>query len=248
MDTVLRQALDPLINELLAQFHAGRIRKLGGIDLLTLLKRKNPYLYKAKDINTGDELVRAILDAYLSSQEETLFGDMMEKVAIFIASHVCGGRKSSTEGIDLEMERDGVRYLVSIKSGPNWGNSSQIRQMISNFEHARRTLRTSGGNDRVDFVNGCCYGKSTSRNEYRHRGDYFKYCGQKFWAFISGDENLYLDLIEPLGKEAKSQNEDFKKQYDQVVNRLVRDVLNEFCLDNGCLNWAKIVAFNSGNL
>ena len=24
------------------------------------------------------------------------------------------------------------------------------------------------------------------------RGDYFKYCGQRFWEFISGDTNLYL--------------------------------------------------------
>ena len=29
-------------------------------------------------------------------------------------------------GIDLEFDKDGVRYIVTIKSGPNWGNSSQI--------------------------------------------------------------------------------------------------------------------------
>ncbi|MCB1935052.1 MAG: hypothetical protein KDF59_03835 [Nitrosomonas sp.] len=31
----------------------------------------------------------------------------------------------------------------------------------------------------------------------------FKYCGQQFWEFISGTSNLYTDIIEPLGHEAK---------------------------------------------
>ncbi|MCL6511217.1 MAG: hypothetical protein K6U78_11050 [Anaerolineae bacterium] len=36
--------------------------------------KKNPYLYRAKDIQTAEPLVRNILDAYLSSQEEGMFG------------------------------------------------------------------------------------------------------------------------------------------------------------------------------
>lgn len=45
--------------------------------------------------------------------------------------------KSAAEGVDLEFNKDGKKYLVSIKSGPNWGNSSQIKKMIDNFNKAK---------------------------------------------------------------------------------------------------------------
>ena len=55
-----------------------------------------------------------------------------------MCGRVFDGRKSSAEGIDLEFERDTIYYLVSIKSGPNWGNSGQIKKMVQNFAKARR--------------------------------------------------------------------------------------------------------------
>jgi hypothetical protein len=81
-------------------------------------------------MESAGELVKQILDAYLSSQEETVFGDFLESLAIYVCSETYGGRKSATEGIDLDFEREGKRYIVSIKSGPNWGNSSQIKKML----------------------------------------------------------------------------------------------------------------------
>ena len=73
-----------------------------------------------------------------------------------------GGRKSGIEGIDLEFERDGIRYLVSVKSGPNWGNSSQIKKMRDYFRQARRVLGTNNGTrGKVVAVNGCCYGRTS---------------------------------------------------------------------------------------
>ena len=67
--------------------------------------------------------MKTILDAHLSSQEEGIFGGFLEELAVFICGRVYRGKKSSAEGIDLEFEKDGTSYLVSIKSGPNWGNS-----------------------------------------------------------------------------------------------------------------------------
>ena len=56
-------------------FHQTRLLRLEGLKLKQILKRKNPYLFKAKNILTAEALVRVLLDAHLSSQEETLFGD-----------------------------------------------------------------------------------------------------------------------------------------------------------------------------
>ena len=185
-------------------------------------------------------VIKPIVDAHLSFQEETIFGDFLENLAIFINQKVYNGRKSSTEGIDLEFDKNGIRYIVSIKSGPNWGNSSQIQKMKDNFSKAKRILRTGHTNLQVVAVNGCCYGRDSKPD----KGEYFKYCGQQFWEFISDNAALYQDIIEPLGYKAKEKNEAFQLAYARIINKFTLEFSTEFC-DDGVINWEKLVAFNS---
>lgn len=223
-------------------FHKKRIDKLKGLKLSEVLKRKNPYLFKAKYILTSEQLVKNLVDAYISSNEETIFGDWLEGLVIFVNSAVYGGYKSGIEGIDLEFEKDGVRYIIAIKSGPNWGNASQVKKMISDFRTAKKTLRTSNSNLNIVAINGCCYG----RNKKHDKGDYFKYCGQEFWEFISGDANLYIDVIKPLGHTAKERNDEFNVSYAQLINKFVLSFSQNYCNPSGDIDWEKIVKFNSG--
>ena len=125
---IANQVIDHFIQTNISSFHTARLQSLRVLKIETLLKRKNPYLFKCKNILLADELVKIILDAHLSSQEESIFGHFLESLAIYINSHVYAGRKSCAEGIDLEFEKDHIKYIVSIKSGPNWGNSSQIKK------------------------------------------------------------------------------------------------------------------------
>ena len=221
-------------------FHSKRLQNLAKLKLTKILKRKNPYLFKAKNILTAHDLVKTLLDAHLSSQEETIFGDFLEGLAIFINSKVFEGRKSSTEGIDLEYDENGIRYIISIKSGPNWGNSSQVKKLRDNFKKAKQVLRTSNSKLQIIAVNGCCYGIDNKPD----KGDYFKYCGQQFWELISGNENLYIDIIEPLGHKAKDKTEEFLKSYSQIINKFTQEFSENFC-DDGIINWEKLVEFNS---
>ena len=164
------------VEQNIGAFHQKRLDSLESLELKKILKRKNPYLFKAKGILIASDLVKILLDAHLSSQEETVFGDFLEGLAIFICSKVFSGRKSAVEGVDLEFSRDGVLYLLAIKSGPNWGNSSQIKRMMDDFKKAKKTYRTNNPTAHLVTVNGCCYGKDA----HPDKGDYFKYCGQKF--------------------------------------------------------------------
>jgi hypothetical protein len=141
----------------IAQFHKQRIDKIKTLKLKAVLKKKNPYLFKAKYLQTSEEIVKQLIEAYISSSEETMFGDWMEGLAIFINQKVYNGRKSSSKGIDLEFDNDGIRYIVSIKSGPNWGNSSQIKKLKDDFTSAQKTLLTSNSRLNVRCINGCCY-------------------------------------------------------------------------------------------
>lgn len=229
------------VEQNIGTFHQKRLQGLDGLKLEKVLKRKNPYLFKAKNVLTAEQIVRGILDAHISSNEETIFGDWLEGLAVFINGKVYNGFKSGIRGIDLEFNKENVRYIVSIKSGPNWGNSSQIQKMIADFNSATKTLRTSNSGLVIKAVNGCCYGK----DDHPDKGSYFKYCGQRFWEFISGNENLFVEIIEPLGYKAKEKNDQFLELYSQLINRFTREFANTFCNNQGEIDWGKLVKLNS---
>jgi hypothetical protein len=222
-------------------FHDKRLESLKAVKLTKILKRKNPYLFKAKHILTAEQFVKELLDAHLSSQEETIFGGFLEELAIFVCNKSFSGQKSSTEGIDLDFQKDGVRYLVSIKSGPNWGNSSQIAKMKDYFRKAKKILGANTSVQNIVAVNGCCYGRGKPEKE-----EYLKLCGQRFWEFISGDPNLYVKIIEPLGEKSRIRNEEFKEQYGVIIRAFSKEFLDKYCDDTGCIFWEEVIKINSG--
>lgn len=231
------------VNENISSFHEKKLNSLKSIKLNDILKKKNPYLFRAKNISLGGYLVENILDAFLSSSEEKMFGDFLENLAIFIAGKTVQGIKSSTTGIDLEFTDKGIRYLVSVKSGPNWGNASSKKKQTQDFQTAVRVLKQSKHTRNVQVVLGICYGKTKTN----YLNGYMKVVGQNFWYLVSRNENLYTDIVEPLGYRAKQRNSKFRREHAKVVNLFTKQFLEEFC-DNGLINWKKLVEFNSGNL
>jgi hypothetical protein len=230
------------VEENISRFHARRLESLQGLELKDVLSKKNPYLFKAKKLYTPETLVTELVTAYLSSKEETVFGNWLEGLAIFVNGLAFGGRKSGINGIDLEFEDNNVRYLVTIKSGPTWGNKSAIDKMKSEFVTAQRTLRTSGANIQTVCVNGICYG----RDNRPDKGTYFKYCGQKFWEFITGDPDFYVKIIEPLGHRVKEQSDQFAEAYVAMLGKFSNEFYQEFCVsETGAIDWKKITEFSS---
>lgn len=225
----------------IGDFHQKRLNSLTKLSLNKVLKNKNPYLYRAKNVQTADDIIRQITDAQISSSEETIFGDWLEGLAIFINGEVYDGKKSGIKDMDLEFDKDGRRYIVSIKSGPNWGNAAQVNKLKAAFAEATKTLRTSNSDINVVAVNGCCYGTAATPDQ----GTYFKYCGQEFWEFISGESNLYTELIEPLGHKAKEKNDLFAEAYGKKINLFLAEFIENYCNKDGTINWKKIVEWNS---
>lgn len=241
MNTLISQVEDYVANNI-AYFHSSRIDKLKSLQLNRLIKSKNPYLYKAKNLNTPQEIVESIASAFLSSAEESMFGDWLEGLAIFIANIVYNGYKSSAEGIDLEMDKDGTHYFISIKSGPKWSNSSSLKKLKENFLKAKRIYHTGGNRNLCEAIEGCCYGKENNIRKDTH----IKLCGERFWEFISGSETLYIDIIEPLGIDAAEKNQQYKQEYDKMITRFTRDFISLYCDSDGNILWDKIVCINSG--
>ncbi len=182
------------------------------------------------------------MSAHLSSQEEGIFGTFLEKLAVFVATKLWGGQKSPAEGVDLDVTIRRQRYLITIKSGPDWGNSSQIARMRDNFRRARQVLRTNAAAKPLICVNGCCYGRVANED----KGDYVKLAGQAFWQFLSGDTDLYRRIVEPIGYRAKERNQEFATEYAKVLNRFTEQFIADFCRPDGAINWDKLLEFNSG--
>ena len=113
--------------------------------------------------------------------------------------------------------------------------------MKANFLKAQRILRTSRANVHVVAVNGCCYG-SDDRPE---KEGYVKLCGQRFWTFISGNHQLYTDIIEPLGHRARERNDTFMEAYAGILNRFTQEFATAFCNHEGRIEWGQLVAFTS---
>lgn len=230
------------VNENVVDFHKHRIKSVEELKLDRLLT-KNPYLFKAKNIATAGELIAGLLDAFLSSSEEKLFGDFLEGLAIFVAEMTCGGHKSAAPGVDLEFINREIHYVVSIKSGPSWGNSSQQDKLEQDLKNAVVRIKQSKRGVNVQPVLGICYGKT--KTSYL-RG-YMKVVGQNFWYLISENPSLYTDIIEHIGYRAKEHNETFMVEKSKVVNRLTKLFIEKFCDDDGAINWLKLVEYNSGN-
>jgi hypothetical protein len=235
--------VNQFVNENIVAFHNNRLSALNRLTLSRLLA-KNPYLFKAKYLETASELINSLLEAFLSSSEEKIFGDFLEDLAIFIAQQTSNGKKSSAAGIDLEFERGNIHYLVSIKSGTNWGNSSQHRRLADDFISARRVLQQSQFGMNVQPVLGICYGKT--KTSITNAG-YLKVVGQNFWYLISGNKNLYVDIIEPVGYRAKEHNQDFNQQRNKIANRFTGEFITTYCYPDGGIHWEKLVTDHCGN-
>ena len=237
---------DYLAEHVITPFYETRLNNLKQLHLSSVLKRKNPYLFKAKNIEIAGELVKSIVDAFLSSQEETIFGNLLEGFAIHISAALYGGFKSSRKSLDLEFERGGVYYIVGIKSGTNWGNSDQINTMKRNFKIARQSLRENGVTIPIVAVNGCIYGKE--RNPLKTDSDpdftYYKYAGQDFWKFISEDDQMYQQIIAPIDAQARQKDETFRAAYAAKINEMTVDFTADF-MTNNLIDWSKFVDYVS---
>lgn len=236
--------------DVIRPFYDNRLLSLRQIKLKTIIQRKNPYLFKAKNIETAGDFVKYILDAFLSSQEETIFGDLLEKLAIHICQEVFNGRKAEEgkyKSVDLIFKRDNKVYVVGIKSGPNWGNSDQVNAMKRNLKKAKGILKSEGEKSNIIKVNGCMYGRDNrpyKKNKRNPSLNYHKICGQSFWELISGDNQLYKKIIQPLDEEAKKRDKIFRDLYVKKINEMTKDLMDLFYTDN-YLDWNKIIDYIS---
>lgn len=71
------QAVIQAIASALETFYGTLIEKIDALNIQKVMKRKNPYLYRAKAMQSAAEIVESVLTAFVSSSEETIFGQLL---------------------------------------------------------------------------------------------------------------------------------------------------------------------------
>lgn len=224
----------------LTEFYTSLTEKLDELSLDTVLKRKNPYLYRAKGINNATQIVDGILAAYVSSSEETIFGNaFFEPLAIAVS----GGQKAVTEGVDITVDKDNTIYSIAVKSGTSVFNADSRKRQEQNFQSAQR--RAQQAHKAFFPIVGYGYGKKNVRTG--HERFYKELAGKDFWEWLTGDPAFYTKIIAYMGTRPEEFAARFEDAYNHAENRMVRTFTLKFCNEDGSINWDALIRFNSGD-
>lgn len=227
----------------LETFYGNLVAKIDKLHINEIMKRKNPYLYRAKAMQSASEIIESVLSAYVSSSEETIFGNcFFEPIAIAASD----GNKALAEGIDImiHVKETNTIYAYAVKSGTAVFNADSKKRQEQNFAAASKLAQQAKA--RYEAIIGYGYGKKKESG----RGVpkiYEEVAGKAFWAKLTGDNEFYLKLISFMGNLPEKYITQFKESYNKASNRLLKEFITQFCDDEGTIDWNKLVEFNSGD-
>lgn len=231
--------LEALIKKSLANFYQRRSEKLSGLRLSDTLRRKNPYLFRARGVQKASEIISELLQAHISSSDETIFGNMFFEP---IAKAISGGHVGGGEGVDVIREDKKTVMVIAVKSGSKWGNNDSWKRQRQNFEALRHRL--SKLRKQFDPVMGYGYGRCNTPATAKH--PYRQIAGQVLWEELTGDSDFYLKLIRLMKDYPQKHRQLYKAEWDKAVNRFEREFLLNFSTPAGEIDWERFVEFNSG--
>lgn len=239
MTTIKPSVLSKLIEDCLTEFYQKRFKHIQDLDLKKILRRKNPYLFRAIGTEQASEIVKSILEAYMSSSDETIFGNVYFET---IAQSLPGVMTSDGEGADFKMEDATAIRDYSLKSGPNPFNASQREKQNTQFLAMKARLAKI--RKQFDPVLAYSYGRRIKPADKKHI--YRETAGKAFWEEITGDPDFYLKLIRLMGNIPQRRKAEYRQAWDAAVNRLEAEFLKDFCFKDGRIDWEKLTTFVSG--
>lgn len=234
------EAVVQAIATALDAFYSSLISKVNALNVKQVMKRKNPYLFRAKSMNGAAQIVDVIMAAFVSSSEETIFGNVFFEPIATVAAQ---GQKALAEGVDIMVERDNTIYAIAVKSGTSVFNADSRKKQEQNFMAASKLAQQA--KKRFVPIVGYGYGKKKPSAKALPKF-YQELAGQDFWTELTGDDQFYIKLIRLMDKLPEKYVEDFDTAYQRAANRLVKEFTIEFCLEDGTIDWEKLVKFNSG--
>jgi hypothetical protein len=172
------------------------------------------------ELDTPEALLRYRLAQHLERSLVTAMGSALQRVARIIA-----GQGSGVAGADIEKMRDGRRYFIQVKSGPDTANKD-IAQNIATLLNSARAR-----DPEAVCLLGVCYGRpdqisGIAHREMQNRGVGLL-VGRAFWQFIGDDAGTMGEVLE-LAAEAASGLEAGDETYSERVERKLEDLVRDF--------------------
>lgn len=234
-----RDDLENVVSKLLDDFYERRIRTLKTLKLDKTLRKKNPYMFRAIGLQDASEIIDQLLSAYMSSSDEGIFGDAFFEP---LAKELSGGVSAPSEGVDIAIETDEMYKAIAIKSGPSVYNRDSKKKQNENFMSLRsRMLKLQ---KHYEALVGYCYGRKVS--EPNDKKIFRELAGQAFWADITGDEGVYVAIIQVMRNKPLEHKEQYMAEWAKAKNLFTREFIDKYCTEAGAVDWEKIVKFNSG--
>jgi len=244
-NNITDKELDEKVEELLSSFYSKRIAGLekAKAEIASRIKNKNPYLFCALGISSPEDFISALLDAHISSSDETLFGnDFFEPLAKWSASKAwkdpegnCTVQTSLETGVDISIETLTKDYCIAVKSGVKIFNAQSKKQQATNFLSINK--RKQKDKRAFEAIVGYCYGKKQSRNT---QYNFSEYAGEDFWEFLTGDSSFYLRIATSIAKHSTKNNQTFCKIKASTTEQLI-DYFKKTYVEDGAIKWEALV-------
>lgn len=237
--SISENELEKIVGECLDEFYKRRLLKLNGLKLKDTLKRKNPYLFRAIGTEKAQDIVEGLLSAYMSSSDETTFGNSFFEP---LAKKVSGGVVSPSEGVDVAIESERRYVAIAVKSGTSIFNADSRKRQVQNFESLRKRMLKLQKS--FEPLVGYCYGNK--KTKIASTSTFKELAGQAFWEEMTGDPDFYLKIIRVMKSRPAIHKVEFLEAWSKAVNRFTHDFYEEFCAEDGGIKWDVLTEFNSG--
>lgn len=195
------------------------------LDKKALMAKKDMGICNCLSDLNAENLVKEIVDGYFMSSAETYFGDFMENIAKELSEF--GENKS--HGLDLEGKKEDIYYLIEVKSGPHWGNSSSINDLEGKFKEAIKDIEAKYPGTKIRCINICCYGKPVKQ---RKKKIFEKIIGNDAWKFLTGKDNFLEELTKYISS-LKTDDADiarviklFQEKKKKVCEEIISEIKN----------------------
>lgn len=216
-----------------------RLNGLRNVAASKLLKNKNPFLFAAPGVDSVEALADRLLDAFLSSSEETIMGNAFFEPIARAASQ---GMKSSAKGVDIEVVVDGTHRATAVKSGTKVFNSSSKKKQDDCFRAVLQ--RHMGSRVRVDCIVGYAYG--CTRFRPRKKYIFRQMAGREIWTYMSGDDAFHHFLFDRIRSGHEQYASQYERAKEETLARLTDEIQLELGTEGGSVNWEAFIRLNSG--
>ena len=163
----------------------------------------------------------------LGTSINTSFGQNIQVFISELAEVI--GHASGIDGIDIEFVDaiDGRKKYCQCKAGPQTINKDDIATIQGHFKHLQNKSRLDRMGVQIDdMIVGVLYGeRSELSGNYKAIDSYFPvYCGEEFWAHLTGDTQFYHQLAKAFGEVVEEDNIDGSQLILDKINEIAKEI------------------------